>query len=235
MTIGYYTDNSVSQGVMKAFSRGGVPVRHIKDFDPFNDVNPIFYGILRGTGAAMRHLQFLGENFHYLDNGYFDAIYRDQQRKKDMSGKYRIVKNDMIEPINLPPTDAKFGKMKVLIIPPSAYTAFMYDTTPEDWTMEWVKAANNNSHAWTVREKEDPTSLVSALEEHDTVLAFNSISVMKAIEMKLSVFTTHGVIRNSHLFGECKPHYNLDDMREFYETKQFTLEQIEELGTGCLN
>ncbi len=234
MTIGYYTDNSISRGVMAAFSKGGAKTAHIKDFDPYNIDNPFFYGILRGTGAAMRHLQFLGENFYYLDNGYFDAIYMNKGKIKDMSGKYRVVKNDMIEPINIAPNKTDSGPMRVLIMPPTPYTAFMYDTTPEDWCMTWTRAAHAAGHQFHVREKDAGDSLDDVLHEYDAVFAFNSIAVMKAIEMDKAVYTTHGVIRNADLFGYVAPYYDLSVLKEFYKHKQVTLEEIEDLGVGCL-
>src|SRR3990167_9826340 len=135
--IGYFTHNNVSQSVMKVFKRAGYEVRDIGKFDPSKPA--IFYGILRGTGAAMRVCQAIGQDFYYVDNGYYDAVYMDVHKRKDMTGKYRVVKNDMAEvytgPVDIIP--AKPG-MSVLLLPPSPYTAFMYDTTPEDWNFKWV-------------------------------------------------------------------------------------------------
>lgn len=234
MTIGYYTDNSISQCVMKAFSRSGVKVSHICDFDPFNIDHPIFYGILRGTGAAMRHLQYLGESFHYLDNGYFDAVYLDENKQKDMSGTYRLVKNGMIEPITILPTKAITGPMRFMVIPPSPYTAFMHDMTPEDWIKEWSGRIYRAGHTLGFGDKKPGWSFDDAVKDFDVVFAFNSIAVIRAVELGKSVYTTHGVIQNANILGDTSPYYDINFIKNFYKDKQFTLEQIAD-GAACLN
>lgn len=234
MTIGYYTDNNVSQGVMRAFSRGGIKVSHINDFDPFNIDNPVFYGIIRGSGTAMRHLQYLGENYHYVDNGYFDAVYMDEKKRKDMSGTYRIVKNDMIEEIKIDPVKVSSGEMNVLIIPPSPYTAFMYDTTPEDWNYSCGSRLLASGHKFSVRDKDDTAPFDEAVKDFDAVLAFNSMALVRAIDIGKAVYSTHGIIRNFNLLGECAPYYDISEIKKFYKDKQYTLEQIADLGIGCL-
>ena len=65
---------------MRAFNAGGINVKHISEFTP--EEPAIFYGILRGSGTAMRIMQYLGEDFWYVDNGYFDALYMDKNKQK---------------------------------------------------------------------------------------------------------------------------------------------------------
>lgn len=232
--IGYFTDNNVSQSVMKAFSRSGVKVSHIKNF-PFNKETPsIFYGILRGSGVAMRYQNFRGIDYIYVDNGYFDAVYMNQGKKKDMSGTYRIVKNDMIEPIDINPIKTASGSPRVLMLPPTPYTAFMYDTTPEDWNLYWGKRSMDLQCPFAIRGKQTDQPLEEQLKNFDAVLAFNSMGVMKAVEMGKAVYTTHGVIRNSDMVGKCVPYYDIEELKNFYEPKQFTLEEIADRGIGCL-
>lgn len=236
--IGYYTDNGVSKAVMRAFAAGGVKTEHIDNFHTYDSdtTEHIFYGILRGTGRAILVCQSQGTNFTYLDNGYFDAVYMDEHRRKEMSGTYRVVKNAMIEPISIDPTATAKGKMRVLIIPPSPYTAFMHDTTPEDWLNTWANKCREYGHETSLGIKEAGISLSDQFEEYDAVFAFNSLSVMKAIEMGKAVYTTHGVIQNSHMLGRLyAPYYDFDKIKKFYEPKQFTLEEIADRGVACLN
>jgi len=62
------------------------------------------------------------------------------------------------------------------------------------------------------------------------------MAAVKAIEMGKAVFTTHGIIRNAHLLGYSGiPYYDMEELRRFYEPKQFTLEQIADLGVKCLS
>lgn len=237
MTIGYYTDNNVSHAVMKALSAGGIRTAHIKDFDPFNVDDPVFYGILRGAGSAIRHLQFIGANFYYIDNGYFDALYMGKGKIKEMGGKYRIVKNALIDtfpsgnfitPV-LPHTPLRF-----LLLPPSHYTAFMHDTTPEDWTITWGQKIHDLGHSRKTRDKTETIPLEDELANCDAVFAFNSMAVIKAIEMGKVVYTTHGVIQNSDFLGKICPTYSFEDIKRYFGPKNFTLEEIARMGVKCL-
>lgn len=232
--IGYYTDNAVSKVVMKAFAKSGIKTAHISTFK-FNKSTPaIFYGIMRGSGAAMRYLQYEGKSFHYLDNGYFDAIYMYKNGHKDMRGKYRVVRDDMIEPVDLLPVKTAKGGMRVLLLPPSVYSAFMYDTTPEDWLIYWDKELRNAGHYVDMRKKNDEKPLEEVLKSFDAVFAFNSIGVIKAMEMGKAVYTTHGIIRNADIFRDCAPYYDAEAVKEHYGSKQFSLDEIAEKGIKCL-
>ncbi len=235
--IGYYTDNSVSKAVMRAFKRGGVEIDCIKNFDPIYGDDHIFYGILRGTGRAILQCKAMehGGNFYYLDNGYFDAIYMDERKNKDMSGKYRVVNNALIDQIDIEPSKIATGRMKVLLMPPSPYTAFMHDTLPEEWTLEWGRKLQALGHEVHTRNKDDNRPFDKAVKEFDAVFAFNSIAVVKAIEMGKAVYTTHGIIPNSGMLEECAPYYDIEKIYEYFAPKQFTLEEIADRGVGCLS
>lgn len=232
--IGYYTDNQISKAVMRAFAKSGVQVAHISQFKYNKNTPAIFYGIMRGTGAAMRYLQYAGKSFHYLDNGYFDAVYMDENKFKKMDGKYRIVRDDMIETMDILPINTARGPKRILMLPPSVYSAFMYDTIPEDWTILWGKALREAGHYVEVRPKDDKGSLEDALKNFDAVFAFNSIGIIKAMEMDKAVFTTHGIIRNADMAMTCAPYYDVHAVKEFYKEKQYTLEEIAEKGVKCL-
>lgn len=235
MTIGYFTDNNVSQTVMKSFSRRGIPVKHIRDFD--NTKPGVFYGILRGPGIAMRILKDRGIDFWYVDNGYFDAVYMNEGKRKEMNGTYRVVKNDLITPTpDWFPVHKKetHRPLSVLLMPPSPYTAFMHDTTPEDWRITWGQKIHDLGHSRKTRDKDEKTPLEDELRECDAVFAFNSMGVVKAIEMGKAVYTTNGIIRNSHMLGEEIQYFNINDIKNFYEPKQYTLAEIADLGVKCL-
>ena len=233
--IGYYTDNNVSHTAMKSFSRRGIPVKHIRDFD--NTQPGIFYGILRGTGTAMLRLKDRGIDFWYVDNGYFDAVYMNEGKKKDMGGTYRIVKNDLIQPVpDWFPIHKKEPDrpLRFMLMPPSPYTAFMHDTTPEDWEITWGQKLHNLGHTRKKRDKTETIPLETDLSDVDAVLAFNSMGVVKAIEKGKAVYTTHGIIRNSHLIGKEIQYFHINDIKNFYEPNQYTLEEIADQGVKCL-
>lgn len=221
----WHTDNAISQAVKRAMESGGIECRHVRIFNPYmhddDDAVYIFYGLLRGTGSIMRYLQFRRAPFIYLDNGYFDALYVDRSGMKDVSGSYRIVKSGMHEKYAGPSYPLIPNKVMrdCLLIPPSPYSAYFHDTTPEDWIHEIVEAYPMLK--FHLRTKASDIELEAEINRHDCVLAFNSMAIMKAIEIGRPVADTHGCLQNKEFRN-----YKLEDMRAFYEPKQCTLEQI---------
>lgn len=232
MAIGYYTDNSVSHAVMRAFEKAGHRVSHIKDFNSHRTLlsqRPyVFYGILRGCGNAIRWCDEGKVDYFYIDNGYFEAVYMDGMGHKDMAGKYRVVKNGLITPYMGSPTIRPRKQLKVLVLPPSPYTAFMNDTTPEDWSLMWKERVEAMKDSGSIRKKDERTPFSEQVKDYDAVIAFNSMAVMEAVKMGKAVYTTHGLVRNDHLYEQCVPYYDYDDMVKFYSDKQFTLTEIAE-------
>jgi hypothetical protein len=232
MAIGYYTDNSVSQTVMKAFAKAGHRTEHIKDFYSHRSLlsqRPyVFYGILRGCGNAIRWCNDGKVEYYYVDNGYTDAIYMDGKGHKVMEGKYRVVKNGLITPYTGEPQIKPRKQLRVLVLPPSPYTAFMNDTTPEDWSLVWKHRVEAMGDWGVIRKKDEKTPFGEQVKDYDAVIAFNSMAVMEAAKMGKAVYTTHGLVTNDHLYERCIPYYDYEDMVKFYSDKQFTLEEIAE-------
>jgi hypothetical protein len=231
--IFYITDNQVSHTVARAFEKSGAEVDHVKNFwletsgHASPNPTPIFYGILRGSGSAMRTCQFLNQEFIYVDNGYFDAVYMDQYRYKDMSGKYRVVKNGLLEIFTGPPVRTEPRRpLKVLALPPSPYSAFMHDTTPEDWFVELKHIREKTKDHVDLRTKDHKMSLTEHIQDYDAVFAFNSMAVMEAIRQGKAVYTKHGVINNWDKIDSEIQYFDYKKMENFYETRQFTLEEI---------
>lgn len=228
--IFYYTDNMVSQRVGGAFEKAGVDSLHIREFN-LSTETPIFYGILRGTGAAIRTLQMLNLDFYYLDNGYFDAVYMDSKKVKEMNGMYRVVKNGLIETYTGKPVE-EFSRqpMNVLLMPPSPYAANMHDTTPEDWCNEWITRSRAMGDHVVVRKKDhkNTTPFTEEIQAFDAVVSMNSMSSMEAVKLGKAVYDTHGIFRNADHFESRIPYYEYNALEDFYRTKQFTLEEIGE-------
>jgi len=217
--IGWYTDNELSRRVMESIEGGKIFKSHISTFNTSPADDGIFYGILRGCGTAMRILAHNNHNYFYIDNGYFDALYVDSNKQKSMEGKFRVVKNRMHE--IYPHDGAPANPEKILIIPPSSYSANFYDTTPEDWIYAVGKELTAGGKQIKVRHKDSVVPLEQSLDWCDGVVSFNSMVVMKAVEMGKSVADTHGVFRKPYFAN-----YSLQDLRAYYEPKQFTLEEF---------
>lgn len=228
--IYYHTDNTVSIGVKRSFEKAGIDAKHIREFN-LSTETPIFYGILRGTGAAIRTLQMVNMDFYYVDNGYYDAVYMGHDKKKDMHGEYRVVKNGLIETYTGKPThEFERAPMNVLLLPPSPYAAFMHDTTPEDWMNEWITRSRANGDNVEARKKDhkNTKSFAEEMEDYDALVSMNSMSSMEAARMGKAVYDTHGIFKNAEMFDSKIPYYEYDALEDFYRTKQFTLEEIGE-------
>jgi len=215
--IFWYTDNSVCMNVKEALEHAGIEARHISGFSPWAANDHIFYGILRGAGNAIKQCQTASKNFYYIDNGYFDAEYVNDKNVKSVQGKYRICRNRLI--------DVYYGQFeqrlitkhdKVLFIPPSQYSAYFHNTTPEDWLLSVCDGMRGK-----VRKKGDTVPLEQDIEAHDVIYAFNSMSLVKAIELGKPVYSTHGIVSEPGF-------YNYDAVKHFYSSKQFTLQEIAE-------
>lgn len=263
--IGYFTSNEISQAVMQAVAKGGyamapvntkpyrvpIEIKHISEFKPdyAEEKYPcapcstsIFYGLLRGTGNAMKICQFLREDFYYIDNGYTGAEYIDAKGAKYMDGKLRICKNDMTEVYPGPRIEGPISEGKAfLLIPPSPYTANFYDTTPEDWTQEWGGRLKRKGFTVEVKGKERGQTFAfyfDWVERHKgAVLAFNSMAVMGSMERGIPTYDTHGILRNA---GDIQTenfrpmvNVNFASLKAYYEARQFTLQEIAE-GKSCL-
>lgn len=213
--IGWITDNELSHRVMEAIP--GIEIQHINRFFPAHIQSGIFYGILRGSARAMHILQYHCRDFYYIDNGYFDALYVDRSMQKSMEGKFRVVKNGMHDICGV--RGVPYRPKRTLIIPPSPYSANFYDTTPEDWL---ANPSEDVVGEYRIRNKSSKTLLEDDLEWCTGVLAFNSMAVMRAIQMGRAVADTHGCFRRGFA------HYDLDEVRAFYEPRQFTLEEMKQ-------
>jgi len=215
--IFWYTDNNISKTIATAFRDKGMKTAHIDSFTPQPS---IFYGIHRGCGNAMHVCKHTGYDYYYIDNGYTDAEYVNKDGLKNTrEGTYRFVKNDMIEKYEgsgLPVVDPI---KTCLIIPPSPYTAYFYNTTPEDFIL--AIANKYPDFKYTIRKKSSETDLESDILAHDCVIAFNSMAIVKAIELGKPVLDVKGITRAKELLI-----YNYEDVIGFYKDKQFKLANL---------
>jgi hypothetical protein len=163
-----------------------------------------------------------GHDYYYIDNGYTDAEYIDRSGLKNTrEGTYRIVKNDMLEKyggegIPLMPNHII---QSCLLIPPSKYTAYFYNTTPEDFMLD---IANRYPKLdYTIRKKTADVDIESDILKHDCVIAFNSMAIMKAIEMGKPVMDIKGITRGKEILR-----YKYADVLEYFKDKQFRLEEL---------
>ena len=235
--IAYFTDNSISQSVINSLPESIIK-RHIKDFSLTDEA--IFYGILRGSGWAMKYMRKFNKDYYYIDNGYFDAEYISRSGHKNMTGQLRIVKNDMIEkyPHDIEYADSPVNEKLFMLVPPSVYTANFYDTTPEDWTKEWARILKAKGYHYYVRTKDTNVPLEENLKEilqHGTgIITFNSMIAMSGIERGIPMYDTHGLLRNAYLILEKdfipKKVLNFEKIKGYYLDRQLILDGFREIN-----
>lgn len=221
MTIGWYTDNELSYKVLSSIP--DIELKHIRHFDHTVKQPSVFYGILRGCSRAMHILKDRGIDYYYIDNGYYDAQYVDADMCKNMDGYFRVVKNGMHERYTGEVALSGTVMKSALVLPPSIYSANFYDTDSVDWTREVVHYLRDTYQdiKIKIREKGNATPLEVDLEEVDCVFSFNSMAVVKAVEMGKSVTDTHGLFCSPYLLD-----VNHADLVSFYTNKQFKLGDI---------
>ncbi len=230
--IAWYSDNELSQMVMAKFKQAGYECRHLKLFDQTPPQPGIFYGILRGASRAMHILRHANFSYYYVDNGYFDAQYIDQNKIKRMDGMFRVVKGDTLheykgDQIRIKPT-TKRGK--ALVLPPTAYSAMHHSITVEDWLQHWGSVLSKHGFKITIRDKSAKHPLEDDLINTDIVLACNSMAVIKAIERGIPAYDTHGLFRDADditkevFTPELK--VDVDMLHAFYDNRQYSLDKI---------
>lgn len=230
--IGYYTNNTLSHTVMGALAKAGqIEPRHIYYFGGEFPKTCVFYGILRGTGNAMNIMSYLKQDYWYIDNGYFDAVYIDSNMHKEMTGSFRVVKNGMLEPYAGLRDNKPVNRPKTaLLIPPSPYSAHQLNTTPEDWSVYCESHLKRHGYKVTTRDKSDPRPLDKALDGIGLLISMHSMACMRAIELGIPAYDTHGIFRNAEEIeaDDFQPRIvtNIENLRTYYEPKQFTLEEM---------
>jgi hypothetical protein len=228
--IFYQTDNSLSQDVGRALS-GNHTIKHIQQFDTEPMQQAIFYGLLRGCSRAMHIMKHRAIDYWYIDNGYIGAKYIDERNIKEMNGTFRLVKNDMIEPYNGKVTkDKKQAGYRALLMPPSVFTANFYDMLPEEWINVVFKILSARGYQVFKRDKQSHIPLDDDLRDCDLVVNCNSMAAMRAVELGIPVYDTHWIFRNvMDLLDEDfipTSYATWDDVKAYYEPKQYTLEQM---------
>lgn len=227
--IGWYTDNSISHVVLSSIP--SLKLRHISEFDSTPVEPSVFYGILRGTARAMHIMKYMGIPFHYIDNGYTDAEYVNHKNIKQLTGKYRVCQNDMMTPYAGATLDIPIEpeNKTALFVMPSTYAADYYGYVPNDWARPIAVALERDGYKIIVREKGSKIDFMEQLNVCDLLVSFNSMAVMAALSCGVPAYDQFGILRN---IGEIKPGFiptikaNHRDVVDFYNDKQFTLEEI---------
>lgn len=198
------TDHWINQKVTKSFAIGtGGNLVSINDYIfEKNDIHAT-YGILRGTENILKK----SNNFYYLDHGYFGSSKRSfrengQTLIQDLSGYFRIVKNDLIynklnnfDDYRLKKFNLKFQEIRksgkfIIVSEPSKYISNFYNLS------EWTKKTINELEKYTDRKifihnKSSPIPLNELLKHAWAFVSFQSTAGLKSMIHGVPAHFTH--------------------------------------------
>ena len=226
------TDHELSYRVLEAFAEG-TPQADIGGVgcelwcwpdEEYGWEIPVYYGILRGCGEAIKEDMRQGRPFVYIDHGFFG-----DKDNVNLTGHYRIVVGGLhhkipewpkIEGMDwpgiIPPPARRPACAPIVLIPPSEHVAGFYGIDLPDWIRRF-KAMFPKS---VVSTKADG-NLDSLLGECRGVLAHSSTAVIKALKTGLPAWCTaeRAPIPNHGM-------YNPEDLLCWLAERQFTLVEI---------
>ena len=222
------TDHELSQRVLEEFAEGtpGALFSHLSGVVYPVEI-PVYYGILRGCGDAIKEDMRQGRPFVYVDHGYFGD--RDNV---NLTGHYRIVVGGLHHRIPewpIPatrPFDPAFDPIPpmvplrhsgpVVLVPPSEHVANFYGIDIADWVRRFKTPFVN-----TVVSTKADGNLDELLKTCHGVLAHSSTGAVRALYMGLPAWCTaeRAPIPNH---GQ----YLREDLLNWLSERQFTLGEI---------
>ena len=217
------TDHELSQCVLEAFAEGtpGALFSHLSGVVYPVEI-PVYYGILRGCGDAIKEDMRQGRPFVYIDHGYF-------KDNVSFAGHYRLVVGGLHPKIpewpkpEHPLMPGEFLPMQplrhsgpVVLIPPSQHVANFYGIDVADWARRFKTPFVN-----TIVSTKADNNLDELLKTCHGVLAHSSTGAVRALYMGLPAWCTaeRAPIPNH---GQ----YLREDLLNWLSERQFTLGEI---------
>ena len=178
------TTGGNNQTIGKAFSKGsGVKVEKVwlkSNYDLGCSV--VTYGILRGSGDAIKNAYRNGFDYWYIDHGYFGkskvasstglkGYFRIVNSKKDKD-IFRVIHDtdgdfpeDRLKSFNLPFKDWRKNGSKIIVVPPSNAMGPFLGISPQNWVQNIKeKLMKHTDREIVVCQKQKGRS--SGLKEH---------------------------------------------------------------------
>src|SRR3990167_3230049 len=184
-----------SRTIMAAFSEGckGQVVPPTKLFDG----PAALYGILRGTGEIIRHCEWVGRDYYYIDHGYlkpghYDGYYRvtKNARQADIPDPREFVyPADRLKKVGVDVRPWKRTGRNVLVIPVTGAVGEFYGINPD----QWLRVVTDEITSHTARPIEVKHKGIGAIDEamKDTwcVVTHSSNSAVDALINGVPVIT----------------------------------------------
>mgnify|MGYP006115231101 CR=1 FL=1 len=198
------TNHFVNQEVTNNFSKGCGGQKISVDKYSFNQNDTIAtYGILRGTEIILKK----AENYYYIDHGYFESSKRKFEKTgttsiENLSGYFRIVKNDLIhdgsgnyDEIRLKKLKINFKEIRkkgdfIIISEPSDFVKNFYNL--KNWTQNTIeKLKNKTDRKIFVHNKNSPIPLDRLLQNAWAFVSFHSTGGFKSMINGVPAHFTH--------------------------------------------
>jgi hypothetical protein len=206
------TTGGNNQTIGKAFSKGsGIKTKEVNAANHYNmGCSVVTYGILRGSGPAIKHAYEQGLDYWYIDHGYFGKS--KVANMSGLKGHFRIVNSnrerdmfrvihdidgdfpdDRLKSFNLPFKDWRKNGNQIIVVPPSNAMGPFVGISPDAWIKKVTETLDKytDRDVWICRKRKGRSS---GLQEHlKTAWALvtdHSNSQMDALVSGIPVITT---------------------------------------------
>lgn len=227
--IARFTDHGLSRCLLEEFAYGApnVEVAGLNNRAGVLMVAdghiPVYYGILRGCGEAMKEDMKAGRPFVYIDHGYFG-----DHDNETLTGHYRMVVGGLHHripenpvplsaiKIDLEPERVFHNEPPMVLIPPSEAVADFYGID----AVEWVRRFSDLFGNFVVSTKA-MGNLSALMDNCRGIITHSSTAAVRALVMGIPAWCTaerapvpnHGIYDRDHLLG-------------WLAERQFTLKEI---------
>jgi len=186
-SVVYYTDHYVNQLVTQIFSKSlNFEFQRISNFNKNNNINFCSYGILRGTGEAIKS----SKNFIYIDHGFFKSSNRTFNKDKstsinELTGYFRVIKNDLYFNKNYISLDKKrFDSLGISLKDLNKKGEYILMSEPSEHVLNFLEIPN-----W----KEETIKLIKKYTDKKII-----------IHNKFSELSLNDLMRNAFAFVSCQ-------------------------------
>tara|TARA_R110002020_G_scaffold3005_8_gene13923 strand:+ start:2148 stop:2942 length:795 start_codon:yes stop_codon:yes gene_type:complete len=206
------TTGGNNQTMSKAFAKGsGIKTKEVKASNDYNmGCAVVTYGILRGSGPAIRHAYMEGFDYWYIDHGYFGkskvanshglkGYFRivNSNKNKDM---FRVIHDidgdfpeDRLKTFNLPFKKWRKNGSKIVVVPPSGAMGPFIGISPQNWVAnvkEKLMKYTDREIVVCTKQKGRKSMLQEYLKDAWALVTDHSNSQVDALVSGIPVITT---------------------------------------------
>ncbi len=242
------TTGGNNKTIGKAFSKGsGIKTKQVSADNDYNmNCSVVTYGILRGSGEAIKHAYEQGLRYWYIDHGYFgkskvanshglNGNFRIVSSSKD-EGMFRVIHDidgdfpeDRLKSFNLPFKDWRKNGSKIVMVPPSNAMGSFVGVSQQRWIKETYETIRKHTDRETVlctKQKGRKSMLQEYLKDAWVLVTDHSNSQVDALVSGIPVITTSKMRRIGSLEEIEDPPMDRSFLKNL-AYKQWSREEIE--------